>query len=275
MSKDLLICIRCHKWPDMVLDTVQACQQFTDASTSEIVCAVDCNPQLATMLEKSLPGKVFNSSVRCGWGPGLLRLLFDSIAWGKQFHCEHFLCLDYDTLFIRPGVDKAVLDKLIHPDLGLVGSYRGTSRRWAFQYEADRKQIEARFGPAPAAYRPGEGVAGAMFVITRAMIEAMRDRGYFPLVRAGHPRSWTRMPEDHFMALLCRYCGLEIKPLGSQFQIVCNLGGNPLAMEKVEGLLAFHPTKVRAECKDPSIEYRVRNHYRQLRGQPPLKERRP
>jgi len=268
---DLLICLRCHEYPDFVADTIDSVKCFTNKNTTKIMAAVDGNKRLAEFLKPILPGAVFMSESRHGWGVGLYTLFAEALVWAEErFEFSHLMSIDYDTLFIAPGVDQAALALIDAPDIGIVGNYESNNKRWKTQFRADREKIVEYLGSIPKTYKHGEGVQGGSFVTTRAFINKMNKFGMFkpPYSQA---KVFTSLADDHLILLYMRMCGLRPRSYGPDFSINWDLIGDPFTLIK-DGVKAFHPTKIRACSRDKGPEYEVRNYYRNLRGRKPLKQ---
>jgi hypothetical protein len=268
---DLLVCVRCHAYPALVLDTLDSILQFTGRGTTKVVCAVDGgNTKLAKVVSGLLGEEsVFLSPHRCGWGAGLMELLLCSITWfSERMSFGHFMSCDYDTLFIKPGVDLEVLDYVVSPEVGLVGYYNADNLHWRTIFTTERDKVAAYVGGIPRTYQPGEGVQGGGFLLTQSCLSEMKRRGMFSPPWST-PKVFTTIADDHLITLYTRVCGLEVVPLSDKFHFRWRLGGDPLSFAEKD-VVAFHPTKIRPEVKDPAVEKRVRNFYRNLRGREPL-----
>ena len=266
MIYDLVICIRCHEWPGLVLDTLDSVLSFTNQKRVRVICGVDRNNQKLAKAVRPKCNGVVCSGTSWGWGVGLYGLLCESIEYAKsQWQFCHFMSIDYDTLFIGPGADEAALDHITDSAVGLIGEREPRSVRWSKVFETDKGRLLERYPGIPETYTPGEGVQGGCFLMTAALIEEMTKRSYFhsPTRSA---RSFTKLADDHFVALLCRLCGLQIASWDSRFKIQWKFDGDPFALVD-KGVLAFHPTKLRPGKGGPGPERAVREHYQQLRAQ--------
>ena len=264
--------MRCHAHTDFVLDSLDAVYQMTDKKTTRIVCAVDGNNQrLGKILSKVLgEDHVLIANRRYGWGPGLWSLLAKSVLeFEKRFRFGHFMTIDYDTLFIKPGADLEVLGMIDSPDIGLIGNHNLSNKHWEVAFHRERDNLSARLGGIPKSYVPGEGVQGGCFVLTRSGIEGLKRKRLLDSHWA-NAASFTTIADDHLVTLLIRAAGLRILDLpSSRFYIVWRSEKNLLALHKTD-VKVFHPTKVRPEVKDRNVELRIRNFYRKLRGREPL-----
>jgi hypothetical protein len=265
---DLIVCVRCHHCPGLTEDTLDAIEQSVGPRTL-VIAAVDNNSKMADRLGRQRPGRIYLSGQTHPWGPALYGLLSESIRWAeKNFQFSHFMSVDYDTLFIGQQVDQAVLSFLDDPQIGLLGCY-SVSKRWDKIFALSRNKFAILWGPIPEAYIPGEGCLGGAFVLTRSAISAMSARRMFepPFSDAS---KFTSLADDHLLPLPVRMCGLTIRGMDSRFRIQWDLSGDPMRLIDA-GVIAFHPTKVRALSKNLDIELKVRNHYRLLRGREPLR----
>lgn len=267
MSYDLLIAIRCHAYPEFVLDTIDTVVSFTNPRYTKLVIAIDNNNRkLGELLNRAVPNSVFVSPNTWGWGAGLYGLLSETVCWAaSRWKFQHFMSIDYDTLFIGSGVDVAALEQITEPEFGLIGHYDSHNQHWATIYERDKVKLREKLGKIPQTYRPGEGVQGGCFVMTRSLLDVMASRGMFraPFAVA---KCFTQIADDHLIPLFCRMCNLEIVPYSKKFYIRWQLDDRPFDFIK-RGIVAFHPTKIRPDRKDfRAVEINVRNHFRRLRG---------
>jgi len=212
---DLLVCIRCHRSPEEVLDTVESVEWSCDDSVTKVFCAVDGAPPIAGFLSKVMgKDRVFCSSVRWGWGAGLYGLMAETINhFEKVSPFCNFLSIDYDVLFLRQGADHALLSMIQGPEIGLIGRYKACDQNWATTFASDRDRILRLVGKIPKAYKPGEAVQGGAMLITGVMLAKMAARSMF------HPpfsitKRFTALSDDHLLPLFCRVLGLEIKNAG-------------------------------------------------------------
>jgi len=272
--RDLLICMRCHAFPEFCLDTLDAIRSMTCPTTTRIVCAVDGrNKSLAKILATALggQGEVYSADRKFGWGAGLWSLLAKSILeFESRFRFGHFVTVDYDTLFIKPGADEMLLSTVTDAKIGLIGHYSAVNEHWAAIFHRERDALSCRLGGIPKGYIPGEGTQGGCFMITRAGIDGLRDRG---LLRGDwlDVAGFTSIADDHLAPLLVRAAGLDVVGLPSvYFNLQWRCDRDPVTLNQTR-VKVFHPTKIRPEIKDRGVELRVRNFYRGLRGREPLK----
>lgn len=264
---DLLICIRCHDHLKLVIDTMQAVRHCTSEANTKIVFAVDnCGTSFASQLI-TLVGKesVFVGSTRWGWGPGLYGLLAESIThYARQVQFNHFMSIDYDTLFIGPNVDSRVLRLIDDESIGLLGCRVLKNQRWQSEYNANKTTLHRIFGTPPSSYVPGEGVQGGCFVLTNAAIGGMIARGMLE-GRFRTARDYTRIPDDHLVAYFVALCNLSVKSLGNFADCRWAAVEDPRGIEK-RGVCVFHPTKLNPRNKDTASDIMVRNYFRKQRG---------
>ena len=271
---DLIICIRCHQWSDLVLDTIEAIEHYTDPETTLVTCAVDRNNlALAKTLDARIPGRVFCSTNSWGWGAGLYGLLVESILWLEEhFNYQHFMTVDYDTYFIGHGADHHILNKIDAPDIGVIGAYKKRENRWAAIFRRDEDRIKMMLRrPIPSDYMAGEGVQGGCFLMTRGLIQQLACQGFFERP-ASTPNEFTGLADDHLILLYMRMVGMRVVPYAADdgMCVEWELTRNAFDLDK-EGIKVFHPTKIRAANRNKTVDYQVRNHYRKLRGRPPMK----
>ena len=242
MSYDLVVCVRCHSSVSAVLDTVKAARKNTDPEGTAVFASVDGRPKLARALRKKGVAVYCSPQVN-GWGAGLFTLLMESIAFArKEFGKSHFLSIDYDTLFLCPGVDDYVLSLVTDPGVGLVGPYRTKVKQWVTCFHQDKEQLRQVLGRIPSSFIPGEGIHGSFTLVTRAMTDAL-ERGWFFGSPRKAARSYTRLPDDHLLPLVAKALGFGlVKVDRAKIFSVCKTAVSPVGKEK-EGFLVFHPVK--------------------------------
>jgi len=272
MRYDLIVCIRCHKYPDLVLDTANSVWSYTDRRFTRVVFAVDSNPRLAARLLLDYPGAVWDAPQRWGWGAGLYGMLCESILWAEeQWSFGHFLSIDYDSLFIAPQADEAMLSLVCLPEIGLVGEYSPVNAHWAMIYKRQKEELEKRLRHIPQSYTPGEGVQGGAMLLTRTFIDVLKKSGYLG-GEVKNLASFSSIADDHILPLLCRVCGLSISDSRGVTHCEWRATCDPRGLEK-KGYKIIHPTKLRPSSAGARVEIDIRNYFRQLRNQPPLSYR--
>ena len=267
---DLLICIRCHDKLKFVVDTYQAAQAYTSSNT-EVVFAVDDGDSSIgkKMMSMFGPQRVYLSRRRWGWGAGLFCLLIESYKYFRDLHSfHHFQSIDYDTLFIGPEVDRAILDRITSEQIGLLGCHKETNEHWKTIYERDKEKFHKTFGPASPSYNPGEGVQGGCMVLTETLLQRMESRGMLnlPFTEA---KKHTNIADDHLLPIFVRMCELDIVNISKIAHCHWNAKRDPRGLEK-KGVKVFHPTKLRANNPNASTEIEIRNYFRQVRKAPDL-----
>lgn len=260
---DLLICIRCHKDFELILDTISSVKWA--CPSSRVVCAVDNNPQLAEKLKKVLtPKGVYLSRRKFGWGVGLYCMLVESIKFFKeQFDFSHFMSIDTDTLFIARKADESILNLVTSSQIGLIGNHV-IVEPWVTRFKREKENLERVFGKIPDSYTPGEGVQGGCMLITNAFLKEMEKRGHFspPFSEA---YKHTTIADDHLISLFCRMCCLEIKGAFPLIHSQWRASIDPKRLDPSKSVV-FHPAKVRPGSGHESTERAVRNFYRKQRG---------
>ncbi len=267
---DLLVCIRCHTKPALILDAYDAATWSCDDKITRVVFAVDGVVPIRDQLSKVV-GKdnVYCSGRKWGWGVGLYTLLLDSIVHFSNIHqFSHFLSIDYDTAFIRKKADIQILSYISDPSVGLYGHRQINNEHWRVKFKRERKAIEEHIGSIPSTYTPGEGVQGGCMLVTRILIDAMKSRGFFSDARKD-PSGFTSIADDHWLPLVTRVCGLSIGDMSGSICCRWRSTEDPRGMEG-KGIYVYHPTKIRPGQDGERADIDVRNYFRRLRGQAPL-----
>lgn len=273
MSKfaDLVVCVRCHKEPTLILDTLDSIQWSVNPRCTRVMLAVDGIPRLARKLKKRSKVPVHCSETRWGWGAGLWTLLLESMEFAASLGpFGHFMSVDYDTLFLGKGADTDLLSLITSDRVGLIGSYRPDNAHWRAVYETTQDAITRAVGRSvPRAYIPGEGVQGGAMLFTRAMIDAMADRNYFTSI-VRQPKLWTTIADDHLAGLFCRLCNLQIHDAGMTVLATWKATRDPRGLER-RGVKVFHPIKITPKGCHHGTEMELRNYFRVHRGRRPIK----
>lgn len=274
---DLAIVIRCHRDPEYVLDTVDAV--FLNSTTKPLVAiAADNNRDIAPVVKKAYPQVYcYSSSVSYGWGAGLYTLLLESMEYLERRGClfKHFLSIDYDAVPIRKGADAALLD-LVQDGVGLIGSLR-SSAHWSKLIELSKQQFYRWGLPADVKINCKASVLGAVMLITRPCINAMRAMGFFEEpIRS--PKKSCNIADDAWLSFLTQASGFKLLDIGNVGHVVWSNPIDPqLAAERK--YFWFHPVKMRAggsrqrQCAPE--EHFARNFFRSLRNRAPLDARMP
>jgi len=270
----LAIAIRCHMWPQLVLDTVRSVFHYS-RTYPLVVLSCDANPRIGPSVQEKYPQvRYFVSQGRWGWGSGLYGLLSDTINWldgMRDIKYDHFLSIDYDTIAIGKDFDGILLRELAkHPSVGLAGSHVPRSANWQHKYSKSRETILKCFnGQAvewpPPNYTPGESCLGGFMWLTPQCRESMREKGFFQ-----NPfrdiRGKIDLADDPWMALLVRASGygiLDIKKLDHYGHIAWQSPGN-WRMYPEQRMRIFNLGSI-SRGHDKTQELLTRNFFRKLR----------
>lgn len=271
----LVVSIRCHLWPKLVLDTVSAV--FHHSRTFPlVVLASDANPRIGPVVQEKFPQvRVFTAPGKWGWGAGLYGLLSDTISWLdglEDISYEHFLTIDYDTIPIGPDFDGIILRQLAkHPTVGLAGSHIRRSANWESNYRKSEHAIKATFNGhcpdqwPPPNYHPGESCLGGFMWLTKGCLADMRRLGFFR-----NPfrdiRGRIDLVDDPWTALLVRAAGwgiFDIKSILDYGHISYQSAGN-WRQYPARGLRVFNLGHI-SRPTDKTDELLTRNHFRRIR----------
>lgn len=268
---DLIVCIRCHKHFDFVVDTAESVRANTGQGTL-VTFAVDGGARkLADQLRGVYgPEHVYEAARNWGWGAGLFCLLVESISYFGGIHSfSHFQSIDYDTLYLAPGADRMILDSITSDRVGLLGCYCPRNSKWRKTFGEEREGFTKTFGPVPATYVQGEGVQGGYMTLTRSLLDRMIQRGMLgrPFAEA---KRYTSIADDHLLPIFVRMCGLEIVDVRDKAECYWQARRDPRGLEK-EGVYVYHPTKVSPRNQSRSTDIELRNYFRNIRGSAPLR----
>lgn len=281
----LLIAIRCHDYPEFVLDTVDSVFHYA-VSAPHVVLAIDCGPGKDTRRQTRIANtvlahfpqvSVFKAPEQFGWGAGMYCLLCDTIKWARaRLRFKHFLSLDYDAIFIKEGADHRMLKDAEQKRVGLVASNNGPSRHWSGTFQrkwAKIKEITGGAEPSAGLWRRGSSVLGSMMLLTGPCIAKMDKEGYLS-GRFRDMRRTLRLSDDAWVRFLVALAGFRTVTNRSY---VYNVWSNPQPYTEVlrqgSNLYAWHPTKMAAGGRpvNRAAERNCRNWFRARRGKKPLK----
>jgi len=267
----LVVVLRCHQWPMLVLDTVETVFTYC-LSMPLVVLSIDNNPAVRLpTLERFPQVEVFCSQQQWGWGSGLYGLLADTIKWvDKQYTYDALVSIDYDTYFIARGIDTLLLERYADTDIGLAGGYVGDSANWRSRYYKSREEV-TKILDVPNTYTPGESVLGCFMWLTKQGVQGLREHKFLDDPYRDI-RGKIDLADDPWLALLVRCAGFGIescRDLG-YFAWRTSLGYQRFL---AKGLRVFHPTKVNRDVPGFAEEIKCRNYFRRLRGRPPLTEK--
>lgn len=272
----LAIAIRCHAYPLFVLDTVDALFHYADTSPL-VVLSIDNSYRnddrqqkaIVDVVQKVYPQvRCYCSSQNWGWGPGLYGLLCDTVHWldsMKDVSYDHFLTIDYDTLFIGRGPDaKMVAMADGYKNVGLIGRYIHGKTHWRTVFNKHRAEIIDMLGGVPPTYEVGESVHGCSMFLTKIGLKKMHELGLFsdPFRNV---KQHVPMADDPWTALMIRKTGLDIKGLNSGFSLSWQQASDYETYIR-EGYCMMHPAKVYNNNRRVEIELRCRNFFRKHRG---------
>lgn len=267
----LVVVLRCHQWPRLILDTVETVFEFC-TTMPLVVLSIDNRPQVREDVLRNFPQlDVYCSTRSWGWGPGLYGLLADTIKWlDTKYTYDALVSIDYDTYFIAPGVDRVLLDRYKNSTtVGLVGGHVPKSANWSDRFQRSRKEIE-KILAIPKEYIPGESVLGCFMWLTGIGLQRLRENGFLDDPYRDICGK-IDLADDPWLALLIRACGLGIEGCRDVGHFAWRLAVGYRGFLK-EGMKVFHPTKVNRDKSGWKLELDCRNYFRSLRGKPPLVE---
>lgn len=278
----LVICVRCHQYPEFVLDEVDSILHYS-VTSPHIMLGVDRGPhndpaqqhEIADVVTKAYPQVgVFKADRQWGWGAGMYGLLCDSIKWAEQHYAyDHFLSIDYDALFIRKGADAALLKSAEEPNAGLVGTHNMLGKTWAKLFKNHWLRImEMTHNKRPPGNWEKDCVYGAVMLLTRPCLLEMTKRGYFddPFRSV---KDNVKISDDPWTVFLVRLAGFRVI---DNRRYCYNVWKSPedykVLVPKRPELKIFHPIKMNAGGRPTNYaaEAKNRNYFRRQRSKPPL-----
>lgn len=269
---DLAIAIRCHRWPHLVLDTVDAVFHYA-RTWPLVIIACDNAPTIPRYVQARYPQVLAHvSGQQWGWGPGLYGLMCETIRFAQQHATfKHFLTIDYDTIPIGTGFDEILLRIAQMPRIGLAGSHIPNSLNWAAKYQVAAPRIKAMMDGAGvrwpiSTYNPGESCLGGMMELTEPCIAEMGRLGFFE-APFRDIRGRIALVDDPWTGLLVRAAGFDIydtKHVEPAFAHIAHKSAGDWRRYPAQGMKIFNLGSVsRGENKQPEIQ--ARNFFRQIR----------
>jgi len=235
------------------------------------VLASDANKEIGPIVQKQYPQVLcYTAGYVHGWGAGLYTLLVESIEYLQKIkaYYKHLLSIDYDTVPIRKGADRKILD-LVSPGVGLVGGKR-SSDHWTRMIERSKGQFQ-KWGFPVGEVSQKSSILGALMLLTRPCINAMAAMGFFgEPVRS--PKRYCNIADDAWLSFLVQVAGYSLKDIGNLGHVVWS-SPIPSAEALQKGYYWYHPVKtrssggVRATARN---EVEARNTFRLARRRPPL-----
>ena len=277
----LAVSIRCHRYPYLVLDTLDALLHYTPYSSPTVILSVDGqNKRLSKLARNKYPQILTHTAkTKWKWGPGLYGLLCDTVKTldHHKVKYDHFLTIDYDTLFISQGLDVACLRMAAEDEsVGIIGAYTNNSRKWQHHYKKDKNKVRKLLASNRAGrnvdemlknYIPGENVLGAYMWLTRSGMNAMRAHGFFDAPYRDI-RKRLSLVDDVWLTLLVKCCGLQVVNVRKHAHIVWKAAFGYRDYLR-HNFKAFHPAKVN-QSGDVAQEIECRNYFREIRGRKQL-----
>lgn len=278
----ILVAIRAHKFPEFVLDAVDAVFRYS-TTYPHVIVAIDRGHNddasdqkaIGSLVQKHYPQVgVYCAMRRWGWGAGLYGLLSATVKWAQlNYDFDHFLSLDYDALFIREGADAALVTNAEKENVGLVGTVTTMGKVWARMFKRKWDQVMTiTGGREPPAGWEKRAVYGSVMLITKPCLAAMNEAGFFDPPFSDTVDS-VKISDDPWLTFLVRLLGFEI---ADNKRYCYNVWKHPEPPEVIvpqnPELRIFHPAKLApgGRTYDRTPELRCRNHFRQLRNRKPL-----
>jgi len=219
-----------------------------------VVIQGDVLPREDIVFYESLGISIANNPVKFAW-EGLFYTVRAALRRAHAlYEAKYYIKLDPDALLIN-DIDVTILDELFSgPNVGLVGSYLydcdGSPRDFSYmraKFEKMGQTLQPVYDLAKERGYSGEGVQGGAYILARATVDAMAERGWLDkwnTVRVLRP--W-HMAEDHVFTMMTYACGFDVKCAGGPGQVIASAfpdfpDVSPLAL-KEEGRIFVHPLK--------------------------------
>lgn len=280
----LCICVRCHAYPEFVLDEVDSIFHYA-TTMPHVMLAIDRGPNGDThnqdLIEKQVlmrypQVQVFKADQQWGWGAGMYGLLCDAIHWAHQrMRFDHFLSLDYDALFVGEGADAAILADAELPGVGLVGTITQMGETWKGLFDrhwAEIMKMTKNVQPVKGWQR--FCVYGAVMCLSKPCLDVMESRGYLsgPIRMV---KQNARISDDPWLSFLAQVAGFEVRNNSGYCYNVWRLPEDyRLVMNRRPLLKIWHPAKMGPGGRptNDSAERLCRNYFRRRRGKQSLEK---
>ena len=275
----LCICVRCHDYPEFVLDEVDSIFYYSN-TTPHVMLAIDRGPNndavkqeaVAALVKKHYPQvHIYRSPRQWGWGAGMYGLLCEAIDDAqKNLSFDHFLSIDYDALFINPGADEETIRDAEEKNVGLVGTVTPIGKTWGQLFTKRWKTVLGMTGGR----NPGwDGwakrcVYGAVMCISALGLETLRGLGYFEKPFRDIRKS-LGISDDPWLSFLVMTAGLKVK---DNKPYCYNVWKSPedyrLKLHRTPGLKFWHPAKMGpgGRATNRTAELLCRNFFRRRRN---------
>lgn len=259
---DLLICMRCHDFLDDVLDTSESVLWSVDKSQTKLVYAVDkVHNEFISRIVALKKQDVYVAHRKWLWGVGLFGLLCAAVAHYSRFiSFSHFMTIDYDTLFLKKGVDTEVLKHITDPRIGMLGVERD-GLRWETVLRSQQRSLSSVLGHNVGQLKVATSLQGGFMTLTQSLLHDFAKTGI--LRNYEQITSVTQVADDYLTPYIARLHGFKIVNLSSIAQCTWKMSKDPRGLEK-QGIYVFHPIKVRSR-KHVQHEQELRKYFRKLR----------
>jgi len=279
----LCICIRCHDYPEFVLDEVDSVF-YHSTTLPHVMLALDRGPHkdtakqnaVAKLVTKHFPQvHIYKSPFQWGWGAGMYGLLCEAIDWAQaNLKFDHFLSLDYDALFIGKGADESLIADAEEENVGLVGTVTPIGKTWGLNFEKKwGKIMKMTSGRKPASERWSKRcVYGAVMCLSKLALGGMRKLGYFDPPFRNIKKSLA-ISDDPWLTFLTLCAGYYVK---DNKKYCYNVWKSPedyrLKTHRQPWLKIWHPAKMGPGGRptNHAAERLCRNFFRQKRGRKAL-----
>ena len=276
----LCICVRCHKYPEFVLDEVDSIFHYS-TTAPHVMLAIDRGPngdtnmqdQVAERVLKSYPQvHVFKSKRLWGWGAGMYGLLCDAIDYAQaNLSFDHFLSIDYDALFVGEGVDEEIIRDAEADNVGLVGTVTPIGKTWGQLFVKHHAAIMSMTGgrkPENSNWSK-RCVYGAVMCLPARALKRLRELGYFekPFKDIKHS---IRISDDPWLTYLVMTAGFKVQDnRGYCYNVWKSPEDYRLKMHRNPNIKIWHPAKMGPGGRetDHKKETLCRNFFRRRRKQ--------
>lgn len=282
MSSKLVIFIRCHAYPEFIIDTIDSIKYYS-TSNPLLVCTIDSDKSLVPLIQKAHPDVLcYVTKIKCKWGGSLWEMLCEALIWlieVKKYSFDYVLNLDYDLIYTNKidntGPDEYYLRFFTAPNIGQVGKLISNSPHWSRKMRLYTNSLVNLFAKNnkkyPITYRPGIHCAGAYSYLKYNTILEMYSQGF---LRSPFSNIHTtfNLADDPLLSFFVISAGYRLSAIDESRVYIKWIMTEDYKTIPSRNYAIYHPTKLSPGNLKCSIidELNCRNFFRSTRNQEPI-----